>query len=394
MKHFIKIIALCILFGTTACGPSVKVSPEFEKLQPDSIALLPVSVKTELSQERLGAITASMREELRNRGYFLLDDRLVKEVCSTPECPNRKKLADLHGVRAFATLTIDSASKNNFGLGYYNMLKGELVLGDVEAQELVKVKNTENESGGLLFNSGQIFQGIKEAGKSFTEDSFGGLAAKFAKSLALQLPRPSSSANLSDQTDTLPTIESVTVKSPRPLVHEICADSAPGLIASVVVDGRRSTLRETKQGRYCGIYRLDTAFAKAPQLSVEVRSSYGDAVRKDVELANAGICDLQGAVRLASQKGQSKLTVSCVKFGSAGDLEACEGSRTSCVASKLVIYRSFSAVGPFEKVAEVKSNTWFDKMLSKSEAAPIYQVVAVNAQGVPSLPVSAVLLAP
>ena len=144
-------LSLCLL-GCSA--PRVKPSPALASKAIQTVVVLPPQSGTAVTRERLGILRSALQNEFSNQGFVVVDRDVVDATCTDATCSGRGVLIARYPIDAFATLTIDSASRNNFLAGYYNAIVGRLILEDVEGMELLDVRHTESERGGLLFNSG------------------------------------------------------------------------------------------------------------------------------------------------------------------------------------------------------------------------------------------------
>lgn len=407
-------IVLLLTSAVTACAPKVKLSPQFASSQPSTIALLGIKTSPETRKERLQYIQRALRSELKSRGYLLLDENIVSRVCSSVDCRERSAFKTTFPVDAVVQLTLKNDSQNAFLLGHFNLLSGSLLFSDLSERELARVEHTESERGGLLFNSGQVLQGLKEEFENYGDDSFNRLADRFTKNLVAQLPRNSAVARSfqsgadvvatkrsSDIGFAEPEFESIQVRPLKAAVYEICTQSpTPAVLAALIVGRKSSPLRETTAGRYCGIYRLDNQKLLARGVTVELRTPFGATARKEVSLVGASVCDLQGRVSLTTNEGPNRLAVSCLAVtrslsgrssvtltdphrADSQQIDGCAAGQQLCTASKLLVYRANSAVGPFEKVAEIASSSWADHA---APAQSYYQVIAVGENGALSLP--------
>lgn len=375
-------VALLLVVG---CGPKVNLEPSFTEATPQIFALLPLSGPPEARRERLEFLQASLASELRNEGFYLLDERIVNRVCATPGCPERTQLVERYPVDGFIELTIETISRNDFGLGFYNTIVGTLKVADRGGKELAVVEYQESQRGGLLFQSGQVFQGIKESVANAGDESFNHLAAKFVGTVVDSLPEPR--AQEGDENDAAAAIASVSARKTSPAIYEICARGTPNSLASLVLGRRKTNLRETEPGFYCGIYRLNSDLSK--DLAVELRSAFGSPVREPVDLEVARSCDLRKGIKVARKGAVNELTLSCIAFqgGSGRSTSAGCTEASQCVADKVLIFKAPAESGPFRKVAEIRKSTWRDDHLKDGESA-YYQIVAVSEEGITSRPVS------
>ncbi len=280
-------IALFVLltFWLASCGPTIKRSFDTSILPPRKIAFLPPMFPESLREERAAIIRTQLESKLSNVGYLLVERDVVDKLCGTAACPNRAALIKKYGVDAFVETSVSSASKNGFLAGYVDELRGELTLKDPQNQELFKVSHLETERGGFLFNSGQIIEALRTQVQHSGEAPFEILAAKFAREVAAKFPTPQAQSNVAPVAETV--LSRSTSRRLRNDVFEICAEGSSGVLASALIQGARTTLREVTPGRYCGIYWLNPKFMANVQ--VEVRSHFGQAIRATVNVGGTPV---------------------------------------------------------------------------------------------------------
>ncbi len=377
-------IAAASIFLLIGCGPKVTVSPEFESKKPKLVAFLGTIAPEDIRKERVDYLTATVRSAVQGRDYLLLDESVVRKVCPKADCADRKQLADRYGVQGFVTLKLDSVSRHNFGVGYWNSVHGVLSLTGVNGEELLAIDHSEREQGGVVFQSGQVLQGLIEQVNNSGDDSFNKLADKFSRTLALKLPKaPPSAAGgtviAANETD----LEMVDVRQIRSEVYEICARSKTSSAVSILMNRQRTNLRPVGPGRYCGIYRLQRKGVAPGSITVEARSAFGAIQRRDIALDLPTLCNLDGRVALKRQGEKNTLVLSCVAIGKQS--VPCDGGLTSCPVEKLLVYKAMSESGPYEKIVELRGPSWTDASGKNS----FYRVVAINS-GSSSLPVTPV----
>lgn len=380
-QHLAGIFAILVL---SACGPKVKLAPEVKERRLTTVALLPVSYPEGIRRERVDYIRAALSNELQSNGLIVLDDKVVSSTCSTPACPEKTKLAESYKVDGLVRIDVESESRNNFIAGYWNSITGKLTIDDTKGQQLVEVDHTERERGGLVFESGQVLQGVISQVKNAGDDSFNNLANKFVRRLVSELPAGiAAPAAASGTPEESLAIKSVDLKPLKGGVYEVCAQGSPRAIASLVVARRKSNLRENPAGRYCGIYRLGEIDGK---MAVEVRSAYGDTIKRDLTLPGSMPCSLNDKVRLVKAGGHPSLEIHCTRIGKGSEaLGRCADAIQQCEGSRFVVYRAPTDQGPFEKIADFASPRWRDPAGAVESR---YEVVSVTSAGVRSMPVA------
>lgn len=381
-RHLLPSLVLTPLLAVAAllvgCGPTVTSQLPQGSSMPSSLALLPSDYSVDIPRERIDLVRQAVINELRNRHFIVLDDAAVAAVCSSPSCPERALLAERYLVDGFVTLSLKSFARNNFIAGYYNELSGEVSVYDRSGTLLVSVKNTQNEEGGLLLQSGQIFQAIISSVKNTKEQVFETLADKFAFTVTEQLPPPQGLGDTRTQEGATVALTSATAAWKGPTAYQLCARGTPHSFAHLVTGRSRASLREVAPGLYCGNFSSLVA-PKHQQVSfVELRSPFGTSVRQEVSLPSRPACDLAGRVVAAS--GQVSLACSSVG-SSAGAAKNCPHAVAPCALERIILFTSESPAGPFRKVAEVHSTS-----VSLPASASRVHVMAIGAGGVPSLP--------
>ncbi|RIL11122.1 MAG: hypothetical protein DCC75_02960 [Proteobacteria bacterium] len=372
MRSQISILsAVLIGFTVSACAPKVVVNKEAAlQRAPSLVALLPADYPSGIRKERIDLINDLARSELQSGGYTVLDRNIVNTTCLDSGCSQRAELVKRYGVEGFFKVEVESISRNNFLAGYLNSIDGSLNLSGSDGREIFEVSHIETERGGLLFNSGQLFQGVISQVKNSGEDaSFGNLASRFVRTIVNKIPleKPSPQQTASAELK----IGEIKQEKIGPLLVQLCAAGTAGQSASLVINRVKSNLREVAPGNYCGAYNVYD-LGQDPQAVVEMRSALGATARAQAALNLPNECTLDSGVELVRENKRNKLLL-------AGSSQA--------PASRFVIYRSEDKSGPFQKVAEVKSASWTDRAAAGGE---FYQVVCIDSSGKRSLPFAAV----
>lgn len=375
----------------SACSaPRVKIANDLMPEHIRSLAMLPTDYPADVQREKVDAIVKSVKSELTNSNYVVLADKLVSENCAEPTCPSgRKKLADKYQVDGFISVAVSSVSRTNFIAGFYNAIRGKLILSDVKSNPVVEVEHTTSEKGGLLFNTGQIIQALISYGNNTEADSFSKLSTRFAQSLVTSIPRSKDSSVNNDAVAV--SISDVKIKQVKPEIFQVCAEATADSVVSVVVNKQSTNLRAVTPQNYCGTFLFNQASSEnGAKVYVDARSPFGNSVRKEIELANqVEVCNLNDNVLLSQQNGKPVIQIACVDVGGKTQVFAsCENKISVCPGNKFIVFRSNSDLGPFEKVAEIKSTSWVDNSAKKGSET-YYELVSVNKSGVWSLPVAA-----
>lgn len=369
-----------LLCFASACSPKVTSRLPAGSTLPAHIALLPADYSLDIPRERIDLVRGEIVSELRNHNFIVAEEKIVKSVCSSPACPERARLRSQYLVEAFATLSIDSFSKNNFVAGYYNQLSGRLSLLDPHGTELIAVDYTQSEKGGLLFNSGQIFQGIISQVNNSGDAAYQELASEFAKSVVEQLPAPVQTTAMAQREGLELALQSATAEWNSPTSYTVCLKGTPHSFASLLIGSNQATLRETSPGSYCSAFSALVASTAGTPATVELRSVFGNSERRELTLPARSPCALEERV----QSSPDHIAIRCALVGQdVSRVQAgCSETIKACNAEKLVLYTATSEAGPFEKWREAASSS----TTIAGAPGPIH-VVAVGSGGIPSLPV-------
>lgn len=383
------VIALGTCLFAAACGPKVTVKPPEGITVPSMIAILPADYSNDVTRERVDYVRSALIAELRNKNFVVLDDKTVQSTCSNAECPEKALLSKNFPIGAYVSLRLDSFSRNNFIAGYYNALTGTLSVLRQDGSDLFKVEHTERERGGLLFESGQVFQGIISQVKNSGDSAFNNLATRFVRTLIAQFPEPKSdSPGATTIVSSAPVIQSTEITAQSPTVSEVCARGTGAAMGFITVGKVRSGLREVSPGFFCASFPLETLTMAPKPLVVELRSAFGSAARNEIAGTMSAPCDLQNRVFVASKPLGSQLSIACSSLDAA--TTDCAKGQARCSIARAVIYRGNSSFGPYLKIGESRAATWTDRTNKRPGTAPTYQVVAIDDKGLRSLPAAAV----
>jgi hypothetical protein len=312
-------------------------------------------------------VRSALQNELVNRGLVTIDPDIIDSTCLDESCTAREKLLATYPIDAFAVLKLRSASRTNFIAGYYNSIVGQLVLADAGGRELLEVQHTESERGGILFNSGQILQGVISQIRNGDDEAFLILANKFAQSIVTSIPRSSDPALTNAPP---PPIVSDTSIAPRSsAVYEVCASGTPQAFGAIVLkNGAKTNLREIAPGRYCGKY-----LAADPQqfigAEVELRDAFGTAARSPL-----------GAFPPQASEVCAGGVVATVSASRITLVSPCPTTTT-----RVLIYHAHSIAGPFIKIAEQRGSSWSGRTPKVNQHQTL-ALVAVDPNGLLSEP--------
>ncbi len=373
MKRLLPILLLAI-----ACGPKTIRTPEFEKINPRKVAFLGVESAEDIRPERKLYLTQTLRSAIESRGFLLLDDKRVRQICPALPCSNAADIVKKFNVDGLVYLRDASVNRNNFGIGYWNVLSGNLVFTKGDGTEYLRIEHTEQERGGVLFQSGQVIQGLIDTAANAGDDAYNRLADKFVRTLALQMPLIQADNPAGENNASRMKISRIETKRIAPEVHQICADTPPGTIVTLTVKSTRTNLREISPGHFCGIYHLPEGLTKDSRLALEARTPYGDVERRQVTLEMPLERGLENRVWLESKKQKNTLSLKCVKLGR--NSSPCKPGENICAISRALVFKAPSESGPFERVTDLKSTTWTDPRSAGSPA--IYRVAVESSPGV------------
>ncbi len=378
MKFRLVCLFLIVLLVLGACSGSKTFKPITSGNSPKVLVLLETESPPDMSRERIAYIQNALLSELKSSGFYVLEPGLTSAKCGGSDCPNRKVLAQSFGAQGFLKLKLDSISRNNFIAGYYNSVGGSVVLSDVNSKELFSFKHSESEKGGLLFNTGQIFQGLKSQVANSKADSFDALADNFVKGLVARMPAAEKEA--APESDLR--IVKTSAKALGNGVYYVCGEGSLGALGYLVIGRERSNLREVNPGNYCGNFALSPLALQGRNPQIELRSALGSSVRSDLAgFKSQPVCDLEGIVQLSNSDPNTKLYFECQN-----DASSCEERLKQCMGHHYVVYRAPQSLGPYTKVAQFEQREWIDRSSGKQNA---YVLVVTNADGFRSRPFAA-----
>ena len=152
----------------------------------------------------------------------------------------------------------------------YNSVSANLSLVDASQSELFQAKASERESGGLLLQTGQILEGITDLYLHSSDLTFARLADRLSESLLSKLP---TGKYLSDSNFDV-RIDSTNKTNIGNNFEKVCVSGTPGSLAFLLVNNKKTNLREVTSGRYCGSY-----YNLGSDLEVELKNPYGISKR-------------------------------------------------------------------------------------------------------------------
>jgi hypothetical protein len=260
------------------CSTVIDVPKGYSSSSIRKVAVILDPATSGITRERESALQKAFIAQFRNAGYLVLEELAVNTICLTERC-RPDQLFEAYPLDGVYTLKIGSVSQNNLLAGYYNAISGEIRLVDRSGATLLQGAHTERESGGLLLQSGQVLQGIRDQIDHSDDTALDSLSKRFAQSFVQKLPKLET---LRPEANPL-VIQSVNAKAVRPGVFEVCLDGTPHSLALFKVGRTRTNLRSKRDGSYCGIYLLDNL---TQGTSLELRSPFGDLVKRPIEFVD------------------------------------------------------------------------------------------------------------
>ncbi len=380
--------ALAMILFLSGCGPKIRTSPHSEELSHlSSLAVLPIDrdPKGGTTKDRLDYLRSSLSSKLRSHGFSVVDDSLVDKACGDRSCSRSSELFATYRLDGAVRLEVDSVRRSNFLAGYINSVTGAVTISNSKTDELLSVSLTEQERGGLLFNTGQLVEGIVSQIENSGEISFTRLADRFIDSIIRELPEPATQTQNAEETPV--SLSEVKLKQLRPEIYQVCAYGSPASEAQVLIKGRGTPLRSTKDGEYCSVIRIDKSHIDSAGLLVELKSPFGQTARQSVALETGDPCLPKNSVQLIKRGLLNRVEVECLKLRGQLIANASCTENSQCEVDRLLVYRGPSLAGPYRKVAEVTSNGWTD--LSANSREPFfYQIVSMGKSGAFSTPLT------
>jgi hypothetical protein len=366
-----------ILATISACAPTVKSALPPGGSLPLTLAVLPADYSVDIPRERVDLARAAIINELRNRNFVVIEDRVISQLCSSPACPERPEIARNYLVDGFATVSLTSFSRNNVIAGYYNQLQGGITITDTTGKELISVNHTENESGGVLLQSGQLFQGIISQIKHSGDGVFDDLADRFAHAVVEKLPAPAAGSTPPEGVSLA--LTSATAQWSSPSTYTVCAQGTPHSFAYLILGANRIPLDEVNPGRYCRAFSALVASPSNGVEAVELRTAFGNSVREAVSIPAEPPCNLKERIATLDEH-RADILCSTISGDPSSRGKGCSSSVTHCAAEKVIVYEAPAPEGPYRKSSETKSAS-----VTIPQANTV-AIVAVGKGGVPSQP--------
>jgi hypothetical protein len=352
------------ILALSSCGPTIIKNKPIEAI--GIIAILPTTADSDIRRERVKYLDDALMREFEGSGYSVLNSDVIQDLCSNDECPEKNLLTSRYGVGTFAQLKINSASRSNFIAGYYNRISGLLKLTDDKAAPIMSIENSASERGGLIFDSGQIIQGIRGTVENYGDEKFSALADRFIREVVGKLPKPDSKIDAESFF-----INNVKLSMHQGSLYDICLDGSPNSKAKLIIGARQIVLREVQPGKYCNTVPLGWMIRSKQDAVAELRSAVGQSLTTSLDTVSIGVCDPKQVLDL--QNNELKLTCTGAQ---------CAEDNKSCQQSKFIAFSSSAKEGPFIKVSEFSLTKPRNKFGSKYTA-----IVSIANDGTSSLPV-------
>jgi hypothetical protein len=344
------------------------------------VAYLPSQSKDETPRENLQFLHNQVESELKNRGYLVLDATVTKQNCPKLPCP---LLFLNHHVDTIAKLELEKVRRINAFLGFFNEIAGSLSLYGKNGEQLAKIKDTQRERGGLLFNTGQVFKGISATFANREKSKFELLAAKMARNLVFPLPAPQliSSPTQTKEEALIITSSNVIQLSPEKLT--VCVKATPSKLAFTVINSHNIKLREVLSSKlssakplmsnYCANLAVNALRSTKPRGYVVVKNLYGQEAREELKLSPYQVCKPEEVASL-----QANATIPTIKI----DKKVFSDPSYPCYGSTFQVFHTFHLYDAPQKVATIKDEPMWEATNKLTTGQ--WFIVAINKNGTQS----------
>lgn len=267
-KFLISILLALLL---TACGPKVKISTEHgQRLR--TVFVLPPSFKSKIAREKIEYINSAFSRNLVANGFQVSSPQLLERVCPEGLCPDIKNLAAQTDSDIVARITVSDITSANILAGYFQSISGSAEFFDRNGKEVAKVQYTQRERGGLIFDSGQIVQGIRKTVGKLQDSSFTNLADKFVATLVAKLPPPGGKLEVLDLDFGKSSVESMGDGK-----YLGCVESSNAASANLQYGKTSIPLRPAGPKKFCAVFLLDLSNNKdGPHWIINLFGHYGE----------------------------------------------------------------------------------------------------------------------
>jgi hypothetical protein len=283
-KIFIYLVLTILsVLSLSACGPKAEIHPGFDPFGSRLIAVLPLKEENAIARERSDALQRLLVSELRNSGYVVLEPEVLSLSQTSSSPVGYYYLSRRYGIKTLAQLEISSLSENDFILGYYNTLSGKLRLLEPSGAVTVEVEHRESQRGGVVFQTGQIVQGISEQVANASGENATFLVSRFVRRVVRELPV------VEGQDSDIEVLQAIVAEPEVELrnndVAHKCVNGTADSLATVTIGKQTSGLREVTPGRYCTILRVKEFIQRDAKAHVELRTPFGSKQRAKFRLS-------------------------------------------------------------------------------------------------------------
>jgi len=287
IKSVIKISILLVAVSLIACSRISKSLPEDVRLRISklsSFAYLVPKSENEVPREFVAEIDNQIQTELKNRGYVLLDKRVIKQYCLENQCEN---LPMEYRVDALAQFTLNKVRRINAIIGHFNEVGGTLTIFRPDGTKITSISEVLRERGGLLFNAGQLIKGVVSSVKNTAQEKYTLLSAKLARNISLQLPIPEKSSPTSLSIFSVSTFYEkgeISVKKigAKPEASTVCLNGSPHQLAKLAINKREINMIEIVPGKYCRTLATEIFTDSKFSGQVELKSTFGTEIRRSI----------------------------------------------------------------------------------------------------------------
>jgi hypothetical protein len=370
----LALLLLSIALTIASCAPTVTRSTFLKKdITFRRIAVLPITASAGLSAKKIADVADAFDSQLKGLGYLVLDREIVSEICSTTACPERETLRTRYDLDGIFSLSLASFQRNNLIAGYLNIISGTLTAYGDDAQNLLTIEHTIYERGGILFNSGQVFEGVKGTINFIRGRAPSPLAERFVREIITELP-----ATQSNQAPTLPLeLSAVTATAEGNDRLRICVKSQPNLRLMLISKGDDPQLREVSHGLYCGIFLSSSLTQRQQKLTIEARSAFGQTEKSELDVTRFLPCSPEGLIQRSLQG--SVVTALCPTARI--DHATCEQQLKLCEGSEILLFIFDPLLNRYAKLGTLTRHT----PVRVPPATPL-AVIAISPHGTQSPP--------
>ncbi len=346
----------------SGCGPSVQqLNPQIALT--DTILLLPIKSNEVLALDRAQLIQESFERGFGSQGFLVLSRDSISNRCKGQDCSRKETLGSLFPTATIAEVTIESTRQTNLIAAFYNNIVGQLSLFSAQNQPIVTIGHTESERGGVLFNSGQILEGIQATATDLSADSFPVLAERFSRKIVSEVPR----SNIDRKKISSPSFNSVQV-TPKGFLVQICATVEQAAQVFLLNGGRKTRLSRVRDNHFCAVLPSKLLTADRGTKRIIATNQYGIEESKDFAVLSMSTCSLTGNIFFDRATGSIQCKQECPP---------------SCLKEQIVVYRGGTSDTPFTEFGNLQNG----KIKLPAGAEDLsYAIVTIDAEGFVSNP--------